>query len=149
MSTALRYTAPAERRATVAHRAFAVFLGAHGLAHLAGTTDAFDTAAAGGSVSWLGGGWDLSDPALLRVFGALWALVAAAYLASAVLTWRADGRWPRALAGVSLTSLVLVAVALWASVIGLVIDVVLLGVAAMAARRAHPGQNGGNHVHAA
>ena len=130
-------------------RALAIFLALHGLAHLAGTADAFDTAAAGGSATWLGDGVTVSDPALLRVFGALWALAAAAYLVTAVLVWRADGRWPRALAIVSGASLVLVGVALWASAIGLVIDAVLLAVAAAAGRRAHPDLKGGGHAHAA
>ncbi|HEX8105160.1 MAG TPA: nitroreductase/quinone reductase family protein [Solirubrobacteraceae bacterium] len=132
MSTTLRHLAPATPRAAWARQAFAVFLGAHGLAHVAGSSDALVTASAGDSLGWLGGHWDVTDPALLRAFAVAWAVLAAAYVATAFVVWCGDRRWPRALAAVSSTSLVLVAVALWASVAGLVIDVVLLGIAVFA-----------------
>lgn len=77
-----------------------------------------------------------------------------AYVATATAVWAATRRWPWMLAAVTLASLALVLVSLWAAVIGLVIDVGLLAVAvsriaevrsltAMAARRVrHAGRPG-------
>jgi hypothetical protein len=134
---------------TAARRALAVFAGAHGIAHFAGTSDVFDRAARGEPVSWLAGGWEVSEPALMRAFGVAWALVAAAYVVVAVAVWRGQARWPRALAGVTVASLLLVAIALWSSVIGLVLDVVLLAVAVWAARHHPQTEKGAFRVHPA
>jgi hypothetical protein len=116
-------------RALILTRGFAVFLALHGVAHVAGTSDSWAKAGDGDSVDYLAGAWTITDPALLRVFGVLWGLIGAAFVLVAAVTWLRRPAWPRALAAVSAVSLVLVTVALWASVIGVVIDVALLAVA--------------------
>ena len=113
-------------------RLLAVFLGLHGVAHFAGTGDSFTAAADGESVDYLGGAWTLTDPTLLRAMGVAWALVGAAFLLAAAIAWMRRPEWPRVLAGVSAVSLLVVLVALWASVVGVVIDVALLALAVRA-----------------
>lgn len=123
---------PIDRSTRVAPRArrlLALFLLLHGLAHLAGTSDAFSRASGGKSVDYLAGGWSVSDPTSLRLLGVLWMLVAVAFVAAAVVTWAGGTAWPRVLWWVASASLAIVVVALWSSVIGVVIDVVLLAVA--------------------
>ena len=110
-------------------RVFAVFLGLHGIAHLAGTSDSFTKAADGESVDYLAGAWTLSDPTLLRAVGVVGALIGAAFVFAAAITWLRRPQWPHVLAAVSAVSLVVVVVALWSSIVGVVIDVVLLAVA--------------------
>ena len=113
-------------------RVLAVFLGLHGVAHLAGTSDSFTKAADGESVGYLANAWTLSDPTLLRAVGAVWAVVGAAFVFTAAITWMRRSAWPRVLAAVSAFSLVVVVIALWSSVVGVVIDVALLTVAVRA-----------------
>ena len=110
-------------------RVLAVFLGLHGVAHFAGTGDSFTAAADGESVDYLGGAWTLSDPTVLRAVGVVWALVGAAFVVAAAIAWMRRPEWPRVLAGVAAVSLLVVLVALWASVVGVVIDVALLALA--------------------
>ena len=113
-------------------RVFAVLLGLHGVAHLAGTSDSFTKAADGESVDYLAGAWTLSDPTVLRAIGIVWALVGAGFVFAAAITWMRRPEWPRVLAVVSAISLVVVVIALWSSVVGVVIDVALLIVAVRA-----------------
>ena len=113
-------------------RVLAVFLGLHGVAHFAGTGDSFTAAADGESVDYLGGAWTLTDPTVLRAMGVVWALVGAAFLLAAAIAWMRRPEWPRVLAGVAAVSLLVVLVALWASVVGVVIDVALLALAVRA-----------------
>ena len=113
-------------------RVFAVLLGLHGVAHLAGTRDSFNKAADGESVDDLAGAWTLSDPTLLRAVGIVWACVGAAFVVAAAITWMRRREWPRVLAAVSALSLVVVVVALWSSIVGVVIDIALLAVAVRA-----------------
>ena len=120
-------------------RVFAVLMGLHGVAHLAGTSDSFTNAADGESVDYLAGGWTLSDPTLLRAVGVVWALVGAAFVFAAAITWMRRPEWPRVLAAVSALSLIVVVIALWSSVVGVVIDVVLLAVAVRAGRLSREG----------
>jgi hypothetical protein len=115
-------------------RLLAVLVALHGVAHLAGTADSFSKAADGGAVDYLAGAWTVADPTLLRVFGVIWAVLAAAFMATAVMIWLGRRAWPRALAAVSTGSLILVGIALWASVIGLVVNAALLAVAVRALR---------------
>ena len=110
-------------------RALAFIVGLHGLAHFAGTEDSFAKAADGGSVDYLAGAWTVSDPTLLRAFGVLWAVLGAAFVLTAVAVWTRRQSWPDLLALVAAASLALVVVALWASVVGLIVDVVLVAVA--------------------
>jgi hypothetical protein len=104
----------------------------HGVAHLAGTSDSFTKAATGDSVDYLAGAWTLSDPTLLRAVGVVWALAGAAFVLAAAITWVRRPEWPRVLLWVSAFSLVVVVIALWSSVVGVVIDVALLAVAVRA-----------------
>ena len=113
-------------------RALSVFLGLHGVAHFAGTEDSFTKAADGGSVDYLAGAWTLSDPTLLRAFGVVWALLGMGFLFAATVTWLHGPEWPRVLAIVAVLSLAVVIVALWSSIIGVVVNVALLVVAARA-----------------
>jgi hypothetical protein len=71
----------------------------------------------------------VADPSLLRLLGVVWALVGVGFVLVAALTSMRWRRWPCALAGVTAVSLVVVTVALWASVLGVFIDVVLLVIA--------------------
>lgn len=120
-------------------RALAVLLGAHGVAHLAGTADAISRASGGRSADYLAGTWTLSDPAALRAFGVVWAVVAVAFAGVAVLTWTGRPAGPKAMWWVALASLAVVVVALWSSVIGVVIDLGLLALAWQAGAFARPG----------
>ncbi|HET8953605.1 MAG TPA: hypothetical protein VFN44_23990, partial [Solirubrobacteraceae bacterium] len=52
-----------------------------------------------------------------------------ARIAAGAIAWMRRPEWPRVLAGVSAVSLPVVLVALWASVVGAVIDVALLALA--------------------
>jgi hypothetical protein len=122
-----------------ARRLLGGFLALHGLAHLAGTSDAFSRASDGRSIDYLAGGWTVSDPTVLQLLGVAWALLAAAFVIAAVVTWTGATAWPRVLAPVALASLTLVVLALWASVIGVVIDLALLATASRA------GAKGGRH----
>ena len=110
-------------------RLLAVFLGLHGVAHFAGTGDSFTAAADGESVDYLGGACTLTDPAVLRAMGVVWALVGAAFLLAAAIAWMRRPEWPRVLAGVSAVSLLVVLLALWASAVGVVINVALFALA--------------------
>ena len=125
--------APHTRRLLVASpallRALAVLLALHGVAHFAGTSDSFTKAADGESVDYLAGAWTLSDPTLLRAIGVVWALVGAAFVVAAAVTWMRRPEWPRVLAAVSAISLAVVVIALWASIVGVVIDIALLALA--------------------
>ena len=118
-------------------RALALFVGLHGLAHLAGTEETFGKAADGGSVEYLAGGWTVSDPTLLRAFGVVWALLGVALVLTALAVWTRRQAWPDLLALAAGASLTLVTVALWASVIGLLVDVALLAIAIGARGRHH------------
>jgi hypothetical protein len=121
-----------------ARHVLAVFVAAHGVAHLAGTGDAFSRASERRSADDLAGGWTVSDPATLRALGVAWTVVAVAFVGVAVVTWTGRRAWPRALWSVALASLALLLVALWSSAIGVVIDLGLLGVAWRAGAFASP-----------
>ena len=110
-------------------RLFAVFLALHGIAHLAGTTNSFDMATKGQTAEYLGGAWRVSDFTVLRPIGVAWAIVAGLYVGAALGFW-VGARWRVAILVVAtVPSLLLSVIALWASWIGVMIDVALLGVA--------------------
>ncbi len=127
LSPALRHVHGVNQ--VVARRALAVFVAAHGLAHLVGTSHAFERAADGRSLDYLAGNWTLSDPTTLRAVGVVWALMALAFVGAGAVMWLGRPQWPVVLWWVSLASLLLVLVALWASVVGVVVDLALLAVA--------------------
>ena len=130
MSSPAAVPRPRRLAATLAAiRLVAVLVGLHGVAHFAGASDSFTKAADLESVDYLAGAWAVSDPALLRALGVVWALVGAAFVFAAAVTWMRRPEWPRVLAGVSVVSLVVVVIALWSSAIGVVIDVALLALA--------------------
>ena len=68
----------------------------------------------------------------MRAVGVVWALVGAAFVFAAAMTWMRRPEWPRVLAVASALSLVVVVIALWSSVVGVLIDVALLAVAVRA-----------------
>jgi hypothetical protein len=123
------------RASPVPVRALAVFVAAHGVAHFVGTSRAFARASDGGSLDYLGGSWTISDPNALRVLGILWALAGAGTILAALFLWTRSPHWPLVLGVASSASLALVVLALWASVIGLPIDVALLAGAVTAHAR--------------
>lgn len=111
-----------------APRLFAVFLALHGIAHFVGVTGSLAAIEDGTSEPYLGGWWTISDPVALRTLAVLWALAGLGYVAVAIAMW-IGLPWRRAaLIGVTIGSLVLSVAALWAAVVGVVIDVVLLAV---------------------
>ncbi len=114
-------------------RLLAVAVALHGIAHLASTSDLLSRMGDRRSATFLGGAWAVEDPAVLGVLAGAAAVVAAAYLATAAALWRADPGWPRLLTAVTLASVVVVVWSLWASIVGLLINVALLVVAARAA----------------
>ena len=115
-------------------RLFAVFVGLHGLAHLAGAGDLLDRARDGRSAGLLGGALTASAPATVSAIGVAAALVAFGYVGTAVAIWQLDPRWPKLLRTVTIASLVVVVLTLWASLAGVFIDAALLVVASRASR---------------
>lgn len=111
--------------------ALSAFVALHGTAHFAGTEDSFAKAADGGAVNYLAGLWTISDPTLLRVFGVVWALLGLAFIVAGVFTWQRRPEWARVLALVAVVSLAVVGIALWSSIIGVFVNVALIGVAAL------------------
>jgi hypothetical protein len=125
-----RLASVVERRSSRWVKLWAGFVALHGVAHLVGTSDALDRADQGLSIDYLAGGWHLGDPALLRVVATAWAVVAAAFVLTGVAMWIGRVGAPHLLAAVAGASLVLCVLALWAAVIGVIVDVVLLVAAA-------------------
>ncbi len=103
-----------------------LFLFAHAVAHLAGTSRAFQVAADGESLDYLGGAWRVSDPTALRIAGIAWAVVAVAYVTAAAGEWVGWQGWWRFVVGVTVFSLALTIIALWDSAIGVAINVAIL-----------------------
>lgn len=105
----------------------AVFVALHGIAHLVGTTSSLNQAKDGLIAPYLGGAWSISSPATLRVVAVAWGLVGVGVIAAAVqLALRPAAAGPY-LAVALAASLVLSILGLWAAVVGVVINVVLLG----------------------
>jgi hypothetical protein len=116
-----------------------LFLFAHAVAHLVGTSRAFQAAADGESLDYLGGAWRISDPFVLRVVGIAWAVVAVAYVAAAAGEWLGWQGWWRFVLGVTVFSVVLTALGLWESWVGLLLNVVILATIATWAARGESG----------
>jgi hypothetical protein len=105
-----------------------LFLFAHAVAHLVGTSRALQAGADGGSIDYLGGAWRITDPVALRVAGIAWAVVAVAYVAAAAGEWLGWRGWWQFAVGVTVFSMVLTIIGLWESWIGVIINLVILGV---------------------
>jgi hypothetical protein len=114
------------RAPVVARKILAAFLVAHGVAHFAGTTGALGVARRGGELPLLGGAWTAGGTAPLVVLAAAWAVVGFAYVVLSVPVWRGTPFSGPALLLVTCASTVLSTIGLWASAIGLAIDLVLL-----------------------
>jgi len=81
--------------------------------------------------------WAISDPTALRALGITWALVGAAYLVVAWAYWMPAPWRLAALLAATVPSRVLSVAALWKSWVGVVIDVLLLGIAVWLRTRNH------------
>lgn len=133
-----RPTARGRRPGRVPLYAFSVFLVLHGIAHFAGVAGHLERIDEGAAEEYLGGAWSISDPSALRVLAVIWALAGLAFVAAAAVV--ATRRPPaRAVLGVVTSfSLALTVLALWAAVIGVVVNVVLLAVIVAAPARLFP-----------
>jgi hypothetical protein len=124
----------AGERSLLITKAFAVFLALHGIAHFVGTSESLRNATDGTAVDYLGGAWQISSPTLLRTLGVAWAVEGAAFLLTAWAYWIALPRRRALLAFVAFMSLLLSVAAVWQSIVGVVINVVLLVVAGWTGR---------------
>ncbi len=115
-------------------RLLSVFLALHGVAHFAGSTTSLKLIGQGKAAEYLGGSWVVADPTTLRILAAAWAAIGIAFLVVAAMVWRhpASARLP--LATVAALSLTLSVVALWAAVVGVVLNAILLLLAVAAPR---------------
>lgn len=113
------------RRVSWTRVAVGAGLALHGLAHLPGAVAAWGWGDAAEDETWL----QVSGAAAVLV-GVLWCLGAAGYLWGGVLVARSRPA-TRVLTAVTVFSLALCAVSVPAAVVGLVIDVVVLGVLAV------------------
>lgn len=114
------------RTAPVGRRFLALFLILHGVAHLVGAQDAWESAGSGAAVVYLWGAWTISAVALLWVLAVAWAAIAIAYAHAAWLLWDQRAGWFRALGLITIASLALSLLAMPLAVAGVVIDVILL-----------------------
>ena len=130
MSSAGMSSTPS-RTQPLARRFLAVFLILHGVAHLVGAQDAWESVGSG-AVAYLWGAWTVSTPALLWLLAAAWAATAVAYTHAAWLLWDRRPGWLRAVTLTTAASLGLSLLAMPLAVAGVVIDVLLLTVVAAA-----------------
>lgn len=113
-------------------RGIGVFVGLHGIAHLVGTSGAFQAADKGEVEEYLGGFWEISDPALLRTVGVVWALLAVAFLVAAGLMWQNSKNWTTVLGYTAAASLIFTVIGLVPAVFGVVINLGLFAFARVA-----------------
>lgn len=116
-------------------RLLAVFLALHGFAHFAGTSGSLQLIDQGKATDYLGGSWTVSDPTTLRTLAAAWAAMGIAFVVVAAMVWRHPAGVRLPLAAVAALSLTLSVAALWASIVGVVINAFIL-ILAVAAPRA-------------
>jgi hypothetical protein len=110
------------------------FLTLHGVAHAVGFTASWklvSSADAPYTTTILNGAVDVG-PGGIRLIGMLWLAAAAAMIGAAVLVWRRSPRATAAVVSASGISLAMCVVGLPASMIGLAIDLAILGMAAAA-----------------
>ena len=133
MVTVTPKPAEAERFAVIG---LAVLLALHGVAHFAGLVDSFDKAEAGKQVDYLGGAWVITDPSTLRALGVLWAGVGSLVVLAAVVVLLRHRRAREVVIVVSLLSLTLSVLGLWAASVGVGVNLVVLAVVAFSPQRA-------------
>jgi hypothetical protein len=124
-------------RGEVMQRVFAVFMALHGAVHAVGFTVSWGLGGPRGvayHTTVLNGAVDVGDGGA-RILGLLWLAVAAAFLGVAALLWRRDPAGLAASAAILAVSLNLCLLGLPGSEIGLVVDLVLLGLLAIAPHR--------------
>jgi hypothetical protein len=117
----------------VTQRAFAAFFALHGAVHAVGFTVAWQIGGPRGvdySTALLNGSVEIGDAAT-RVFGLVWLAAAAAFLGVAALLWRRNPLGLPLAVALLLGSLILCALGLPESVIGLAVDIALLGLLAV------------------
>jgi hypothetical protein len=122
-------TAVTNHRVEVIRPLFAVVLAMHGVAHFVGTTGNVSSISNRETVNLLGGAFATSNLVVFAVLALLWAIVGAGFIGVAVLVWRQAPTARHALIAVSLASLAIGVVTLWAGTVGVVINVALLVIA--------------------
>jgi hypothetical protein len=123
-------------QATFVPRVFAVFLVLHGLVHLIGFTVPWRLGGLRGSeysTLVLNRSIEVGDSAV-KLLGLLWLAAAVAFIVVGAMVWRGHPFALRAVVALLLSSAVLCIVDLPTSVMGLVIDVALLALLAVAPR---------------
>lgn len=113
-------------------RLVAGFLVLHGFAHFAGVSAGIRLLDEHGSASLLGGVWHPTGAAVLATFTLAWALAGLGFLATAGLLWVGEPAARPVLIGVTCFSLALGIASLWGAVVGVAIDLTLLGLLALA-----------------
>ncbi len=116
----------ARRPAHVVSRLLAVFLVMHGIAHFVGVTGTIGSIREGGTQELAAGAWSAGNDALLALLAVLWAVAGAGFVVTAALVWLNRSVARAALLWVASFSLALSALTLWAAVVGVVINVVLI-----------------------
>ena len=121
----------------------ALFLAAHGLAHLVGFLGAFQLGEFAGTpvaTSLLWGRLEVSEP-VARLLGVAWLALAAGFGLAAVAWWRRLRQARAILLGVTALSMVMTILAAPAAIIGLGANIAILGGVLVAALRtpARPG----------
>ncbi len=106
--------------------AVAVFIVLHGFAHFVGTSESLSLVTQGRAARYLGGTWLVSSPDLLRIIAIAWAVAGVALIVAGTLVWLRPATAGPNLAAALITSLALTVLGLWASVVGVIINVVLL-----------------------
>lgn len=125
----------------IVSRLLAVFLVMHGVAHFVGMSGNITHLRDGTPAPLAADTWSVGNDVVLGVLGVLWAVVGLAFIVVAVLLWLHAAAARVTLLSVAGFSLVLSAVSLWAAVVGVVINVVLmLAVWLFPALTDHPGQ---------
>ena len=114
----------------------ALFVALHGLVHLIGTAAYMRLGRLEGlpyKTTLLGGRWDVGEGGM-SVFGALYAVAAAAFVAAA-LAWQLRwDSWQALLLGAALFSLVITALDWQKAYVGVLVNVVILGALLLAPR---------------
>ena len=125
------------RSAGLLPRVFAVFIALHGLVHVIGFTVPWGFGGPRGverSTLILNHSVDVGDPAM-KLVGFVWLVAAVAFVAVAVLLWRGHPSARRSTVALLLVSTVLCTIGLPGSIMGLAIDIVLLGLLVVASDR--------------